>query len=336
MPAPSPRLAALPRVLDRPPAGHLVVALLVVALLGAATGRAATRAAMMPLQAEALLPSARDALERDVRAALAARGVVVQPAEETRAHIEEGARSGLDCPLTLEDCAVRVGLIADVDVVVTAAVEVIEERTLLRAAWLDVRGRSPRRIAGALVLPSLDGGASLRNLVGLLVDGQGQPAPVPVHVEVDPPTSALAIDGRSAAAGLVWLRPGAHVVRAEAPGRISLERTVEVTAAGDDDPILLALQPLPIEEPFPVGLAAGIGVGITGTVVGALAGAVALVIENDLAQVMPKDERQQRQSFGLAAVVVAGLGGALAVTGAGLSLAAVGDAPAHAAPGDAE
>lgn len=331
MSAPSPRTAAtrppiptpapsLPRVRLAPTTGLVACALLVAAVVASPT-LASPRAAMMPLQAEALLPSARDALERDLREALARHGIAVQPGDETRAHIEEGARSGLDCPLTLEDCAVRVGLIADVDVVIIASVELIEERTLLKAAWLDVQGQRPRRIVGALVLPGLDGGASLENLVGLLVDEKGKPVPVPLRLEVDPPQSALSIDGRSAAAGVVWLLPGRHVVRAEAAGRTPLERTLEVTSAGTDEPVLLALQLLPVEEPFPVALAAGVGLGLSGALVGTLAGAAALVIENDLTKVMPLDERQQRRSFGVAAVVVAGLGGALALGGVGLSVA---------------
>jgi hypothetical protein len=291
-----------------------------VALLAAGGGRAGVRAAVMPLAAEALLPSTREALERDLRAAIRSHDVEVQPASETRGHIEEGARSGLDCALTRDECAVRVGLIADVDVVVTAAVEVVAERTVLRAGWLDVHGKAPRRIAGALVLPAVDGGASLKNLVRLLVEGAGEPVLVPVRTDVAPPTSALSLDGRSAGAGVLWLLPGHHLLRAEAPDRTPLERDLEVRQEGIDEPVLVALPPLPVDDPLPVTLAAGLGVGISGAVIGGVAGAVVLFLESDLQRVMPLDERRGRQTAGVASVVVAGIGGAMALTGLGLSL----------------
>lgn len=278
---------------------------------------------MIPLVAESLLPSARDALDREMRAAFAAAGVEIQPSEETRAHIEEGVRSGLDCRLTVDECAIRVGLIADVDVVITATIDVIEERSVLRAAWLPVRVRDPRRITAAMVLPTLDGGSSVRSLALLLARGEGKPALVPVRLELEPASSALAVDGRSAGAGVLWLLPGRHKLDVEAPGYVATTRALDVPQAGLEEPVVVALAPVAGEESFPLALAAGIGVGITGLVVGGVGSGAALFLEQDLGQVMSIDERRQRQSFGVASVVVAGIGGALALVGAGLSVAGV-------------
>jgi hypothetical protein len=277
--------------------------------------RAAERAAVMPLSAEALLPSAREGLEADLRAAITSLGVELQDAERTKVHVDSAMKSGLDCSLARDDCAVRVGLVAGVDVVVTASVEVVGERTLFRAAWLPVQGKPARRVAGAFTLPALDGGKSLGNLVKLLVTGKGQPAPVPVRIDVDPVTASLAVDGKSAASGISWLLPGPHALHAEAAGRVAVDKRLVVSSEGDDEPVILVLPPIPTEEPFPATFAAGVGLGVTGAALAVASGAAIAFIENDLSNVKRIEDREPEKLLGQAAIAGAAIGGALAVSG---------------------
>ncbi len=95
--------------------------------------------------------------------------------------------------------------------------------------------------AAALVALSALGGARLRDA--------SSPVPLPavpktarLSLHVLPPAAALTIDGKRAAAGVVELPAGAHIVAANAPGRQDASRTVTLTAGGADD-VTLTLPP---------------------------------------------------------------------------------------------
>ncbi len=272
-----------------------------VALAGAGAARAAdpqpaaavededegTTVAVMPLGTAVLLPSVRDALDADLRAAVAAQpGLVVQPADETQAHIQEAGQNGLDlvhCPPSREDCALRVGVLADVDYVVTFAVEEVGDRLLLRGGWLATDGTEKRFVAGELYAKDKDPmELRLRALVASVVTGKGEPSDLPYALSVEPSESLIYVDGapRSLSQHYLWLPPGEHVLRIEAPQRAPQERIIKVSPDGVDNELVLALAEADTPVPFYVGL----GVASAGGLLAMGAAAVAVVEEYNLEQ----------------------------------------------------
>src|SRR6185503_12578895 len=97
----------------------------------------------------------------------------VQPTDETRDHIDEAARAGLDlkhCPPFREDCALRIGIVGDADYVVTFVVEDVGDRLLLRGGWMSTDGKNKRHVAGELTDKDPTG-KKLRALVRRIVTG---------------------------------------------------------------------------------------------------------------------------------------------------------------------
>jgi hypothetical protein len=274
----------------------------------------------MPLGSAVLLPSVRDSLDGDLRASVGALdGIQVETAAETQAHIQEAADNGLDlttCPASRDDCALRVGVLADVDSVVTFAVEEAGDRLVLRGSYLSVDGTKKRRIAGELIAPQRDNGVSLKSFVARLVTGTGAVQNLPFRLSVEPAGSDVRVDGAPAAlshGGLLWLAPGDHALHIEAPGRAPVERTIAVHQDGDDNDLVLALSEAETPVPFYVGVAtAGVG-----GLLALGAGAVAVFLELQLEQgQVAHAQRDVAVNGGRASVYVAGGGVALLAVGA--------------------
>jgi hypothetical protein len=272
--------------------------------------------AVLPVVAEGLLPSARDALDEDIRASVASFDVTLQSAAQTRAHIDEASTTGLDCRLTDDACALRVGLIADVDAVLVSTVELIGDRMLLRGAWLVVDGELRRHIAGEIKMPALDGGRMLRTALGRLVTGTGAPTPLPVSVTLEPASARLVVDGEPMAGPMLWLVPGARHVRVEAAGHEALERIVVIAADGSQGPLAFALAPAARVEEAPTLLYVGGSLASVGALL-AVGGLVAtLVVESDLQRgQVPHDRRADVQRGGAFALLVVLIGTTLAAGG---------------------
>ena len=130
-------------------------------------------AALLPLDAPDLLPNVRDELDDDVRAGLTRLGVDVQAREVTLRSVRDAAGAGLDCTLTSADCAIRVGLVAEVQAVVTVSITSVADRLVLHGALLDVNQVvAPRRVAAVEVLPGIDGGKSLAEHESLVMNAE--------------------------------------------------------------------------------------------------------------------------------------------------------------------
>jgi hypothetical protein len=297
----------------------LLLTLVVSSVVGEQAAHA-ERVAVMPLGSAVLLPSVRDSLDGDLRAAVGALdGIQVQAATETQAHIQEAADNGLDlttCPASRDDCALRVGLLADVDSVVTFAVEEAGDRLVLRGSFLAVDGSKKRRIAGELIAPQRDNGVSLKSFVARLLTGTGAVQNLPFRLSVEPAGSDVRVDGAAAAlshGGLLWLAPGDHALHIEAPGRAPIERTIAVHPDGDDNELVLALSEADTPVPFYVGVAtAGVG-----GLLALGAGAVAVFTEVQLEQgQVTFTQRQFALNGGKTSVFVAA--GGVALLGAGV------------------
>lgn len=301
-------------------------ALVTMALLTSVlvTGPArAERVALLPLEGSGLLSKTRDDIDDTVRDELAARGLTVKDKRATEAQIAEGQAAGLNCPTLTDACARRVGLIAEVDTVFRARVELVADRMMLQLTRLQVDDDSAaaRRALGALTLPALDDGNSIRTLVQRLLTGTGDVGPLPFSVDVKPSDAALAIDGAAARAGVVWLPVGAHTVVASAPTFVTQTQAFEVRADGERNALSLALAVTPSDAPVMRYLGfGGLGVGVTAALV---SGVGAGAVEALLSQPFEPTQRQLLQSFGFWALVGAAVG---------ISAAAVGGAVAVVAP----
>lgn len=277
--------------------------------------------AALPVVAEGLLPSARDALDADIRAAVESFGVTLQPAAETRAHLDEGSVTGLDCRLTEDACALRVGLIADVDAVLVTTVELIGDRMLLRGAWLVVDGERRRHIAGEIKMPALDGGHMLRAALGRLVTGKGEPTPLPVDVTLEPATARLTVDEQDMSGPRLWLVPGAHEVRVFAEGHEPIKRTVVIAEDGSQGPLAFALAPAARVEEAPTLLYVGASIASVGAILAMGGVAVVGVVEADLqGGKVANDRRADAQAGGVVALACVVIGTTLAAGGAAAAL----------------
>lgn len=289
-------------------------ALVVVCLLGSVPARA-ERVALLPLEGAGLLTKTRTDLDGELRAALTERGLTVQPREATEEQITEAQGAGLgNCPLTSDPCVRRVGQIAEVDTVFRATIEIVDERMVLSAARLEVRGEEPaRRVAGQIQLPAIDEGKSLRAVLERAISGTGEPSPLPFTLQVVPADAELTLDGKRIVAGTLWLKPGAHALVATAPGYGTLTRELLVREDGDDSGASLALTPEVVTVPVMRYVGLGLlGVGGLALVSGGVAASLAEAALNtplDLAQ------RDALRGFGAGSLVAAGAGATFAAVG---------------------
>ncbi|MCC7072337.1 MAG: hypothetical protein IT383_13495 [Deltaproteobacteria bacterium] len=299
----------------------LLVALLAVLLaVLPASGARAERAAVLELQAPGLLPGAQRDLDAAVRESVAALGYQVQPLEQTRAAIEDAMSAGLQCVFARDECALKVGLIAEVQAVVTTSVEIIDDRMVLRGLFVQTEGtkQERRRAAGVVVLPAADGGASLRAFVLRLVTGRGPPSPLPVRVVVEPVDASITLDGKPEQPGVRWLLPGDHALAATAPGYTAGSLRFHVERDLSDEPVTLRLEAQPARTLTWVGWTAA-GVGSLMTLGGGVgAGVTEVMLNNGL---VAHDNREAVVTLGLvglgtaaAGLVVVGVGVAVALT----------------------
>jgi hypothetical protein len=292
----------------------------ILVMFGAASAAAAERVALLPLEAKGVLSGAGEQLDAAMRDAAADLGYDVQSAAATRRFLDDATAAGLseECSLLTDACAVRVGLLAEVDVVVSTFVEIVDDRMVMRASGHPVSGGALRRVAGVVVLPAQDGGAKVKQLVGRLLRGQGEPTPLPVSVRVAPPEARLLIDGLAHVPGTLWLMPGEHTLRADADGYQAVERRFEVKESGEDDAVAVTLDAAPAPTWLYAGPAAA-GVGALLFVGGAAtAGGVEAALQTGSVR---HGDRASASVLGITSLVVAGLGLAVAGIGGALVLA---------------
>lgn len=295
-------------------AGLVVLALGVGLALPARAGRAA----VLELQAPGLLPGAQRDLDEAIRASVAELGYEVQPLEQTRAAIADAQRAGLECVFAKDDCALKVGLVADVQAVVTTTVEIVDDKMVMRGLYLVTEGaRSERRrVAAIIVLPAADGGTSVKRFVARLVTERGAPTPLPVRVVVEPVDATITLDGKAALAGVQWLVPGEHKVAARAEGYVPGDMGFSVGGDLSGEPVTLRLEPERAKTMTWVGwTAAGVGTLLT---VGGAAGAA---ITEGMLQggVVAHTNRDSVAALGLVGLVTASVG--VAVVGVGVAVA---------------
>lgn len=278
----------------------------------------AERAAVLDLQAPVLLPGAQKDLDAAVRESVHALGYEVQPLEQTRAAIEDAQRAGLECVFARDDCALKVGLVADVQAVVTTSVEIVDDKMIMRGLFLltEAAKSERRRAAAVIVLPTADGGASVRGFVERLVKGRGNPTALPVRLVVEPLEAGVTLDDKPATAGVQWLVPGLHVVAASAPGFLTGTMTFPVGRDLATEPVTLRLEAEPAKTLTWVGWTAA-GVGSLLTVGGAAGAAVTEAMLRG--GVVANTNRDAVVTLGLVGLVTAGAG--IAVVGVGVAVA---------------
>ena len=284
----------------------------------AATGARAERGAVLELQAPGLLPGAQHDLDAAVRESVGGLGFQVQPLEQTRAAIEDAMSAGLQCVFAKDECAIKVGLVADVQVVVTTSVEIIDDRMVMRGLFVQTEGKKQerRRAAAGIVLPAADGGASVRALVERLVTGRGAPTPLPVRVVVEPVEATIKLDGNPATAGVRWLVPGEHLLDAAAAGYTPGTLAFRVERDLVDEPVTLRLEAQPARTLTWVGWTAA-GVGSLMTLGGGLgAGVTELMLQSGA---VAHGNREAVVTLGLVGLGTAAAG--LVVVGAGVAVA---------------
>jgi hypothetical protein len=292
---------------------------LMVLTLTVASAAHAERAAVLPLEAKGVLSGATEQLDSELRKAIGALGVDLQDVERTRRHISEATAAGLgeECALMTDACAVRVGLLAEVDVVVTAFVEVIDDRMVMRAARHTVNGKASTKAAGVIALPAVDGGKKIDAIVRRLFRGRGETTPLPFTLTVAPPEAQIELDGAHGTPGTLWLAPGPHTLRVKADGYVPLEQAFEVRPTGEGNALSLSLDPEPSQTTLYVGAsAAGIGgilVAAGGLTAGGTEAALATGIVNHA-------QRPVVQAVGITGLIVAGVGLAVAAVGGGIAL----------------
>ena len=303
-------------------AGLAAAVAVAVVVAGASSARAETYA-LLPAGGDAFRPVLQE-IDRQARKALQASGVDVQPEEVTEKALLDLQASGMMCDTGAEDCALRFGLAAGVDVVVAQSVSVAGNRLLLRSSALamasDVR---PRRIYGELVLPVHDNPAAVTSNVMRAIGKIAVPTPAPVIVHLEPKGALVLVD--NAASGLddgrLWLVRGSHHVDVRAPGYapLSIELVVNDEEVGDvrwtlrkDAVPVVAVAPAPLTAaPMLPGLIV-VGAGAAVVLLGA---GTALASEIALASSMPKGERPTVTAVGRAGLVVAAVGAAAAAGG---------------------
>jgi hypothetical protein len=296
---------------------------LCVAFAWAVAARPAGAAvAILSAEAPGLLPGAREALDANIHRALAGAGVDVLPLDRTARFIKDAVDAGLSCNLNEDDCALRAAVAAGADVVVVPRVVRVDNRVVMVLRQLSLDGSAPRGAAG-VVEEGTGADASMLQLARRLLDPAAAPeTPLPVPFTVTPIDAVLTVDGRlqdsrERKAGVLWLHPGAHLVRASAPGYEAADVVIDVRADTLPEPRSVILQ-----RGFPA--LAGVGIGVA-AVSGVIAGAGAVgagVAEALLSQPLDPGLRETTQTTGRLFVATA-IVGVVGIVG-GATLAFVG------------
>lgn len=283
---------------------------------------AAAAVAVLSAEAPGLLPGAREALDASIHRALTGAGVDVLPLDRTARFIKDAVDAGLSCSLIEDDCALRAAVAAGADAVVVPRVVRVDNRVVMVLRQLTLDG-TPGRGAAGVVEEGPGADASLLQLARRLRDpAAARETPLPVPLTVEPADAVVTVDGRlqdsrERRAGVLWLNPGAHLVRASAPGHDAADIVVDVRADALPDPRTLSLQ-----RGFPP--LAGVGIGVA-AVSGVVAGAGAVgtgVAEALLSQPLDPGLRETTQTTGRL-FVGAAVVGLIGIAG-GATLAVVG------------
>jgi hypothetical protein len=283
---------------------------------------AAAAVAVLSADAPGLLPGAREAFDASIHRALAGAGVDVLPLDRTARFIKDAVDAGLSCSLTEDDCALRAAIAAGADAVVVPRVVRVDNRVVMVLRQLFLDGTPARGVAG-VVEEGPGAAASLLALARRLQEPDAAPAtPLPVPLSVEPADAVLTVDGRlqdrrELQAGVLWLLPGPHLVRASAPGYDGADVVIDVRSDTLPEPRVLTLQ-----RGFPTLAALGIGVA---AVSGVMAGAGAVgagIAEALLAQPLEPGLRETTQTTGRV-LVGAAVVGLVGIAG-GATLAVVG------------
>src|SRR4051812_35737072 len=212
----------------RPPL-FAVFALLSCAAALASPAHAETFA-ILPARGDAFSPVLAD-VDRAARKALAQSGLDLQPQELTDQQLADLQRSGVVCDITSDDCALRIGLAAGVDVVVSQTISIAGSHLLMKASAVSAAGGKPRHVYGELSLG--DDGKSVASAVMRAVGKTGAPTPVPLGVTVTPANALVLVDKHATSVedGRLWLLPGKHHVELRAPEHKPLDVDVVVSDA---------------------------------------------------------------------------------------------------------
>jgi hypothetical protein len=318
----------------------LFVAALLVAAVTAAPGRAVAATStpvtaggpevvVMPLHAPALDPTVRDAFEDAIHASVGTRAPpALRGRPAMRALLADVTAGGLTCALDDIACAARVGVIADVKLVVLAD---LFEDGAMRMYLVEVASARPTIVVvDRPQLPAKDSGVSIRAIVDRLFE-----PPARADLDVQPAGSKIFVDGIPVGVSPllepVGLSLGPHDVRAEpesgppevrkivldAPGR----STVAIAPPTAPAPVVInAPQRDPLSSPLFIAGAVTAGLGVLGTI-----GCAAVVGYAEYALGTPakgEDREGLRQlgvgfAVGAAVSVVAGVMGAALVGGSG-------------------
>ena len=278
--------------------------------------------AVLSAGAPGLLPGAREALDANIHRSLAGAGVDVLPLDRTARFIKDAVDAGLSCSLTEDDCALRAAVAAGADAVVVPRVIRVDNRVVMVLRQLALDGAPPRGAAG-VVEEGTGADDSMLQLARRLLDPAAAPTtPLPVPFTVTPADAVLTVDGRlqdrrELKAGVLWLNPGAHLVRASAPGHEAADVVIDVRAETLPEPRSVVLQ-----RGFPA--LAGVGIGVA-AVAGVVAGAGAVgagVAEALLSQPLDPGLRETTQTTGRLFVATVAVG--LVGIAGGATLAVVG------------
>jgi hypothetical protein len=305
----------------RPPLFALALAF--VATLASASARAETYA-ILPARGDAFPPVLAE-IDRFARKALTQSGVDVQPQELTDQQLADLQRSGVVCDLSSDDCALRIGLAAGVDVVLSQTVSIAGSRLLLKASAVSTTNNvKPRHVYGELALG--DDGKSVASAVMRAVGKTAPPTPVPVAVTITPANTLVVVDDHAAGVedGRLWLTPGAHHVVLRAPAHKPLDVKLQVgdaaldsatwalpdasssaTASTDASSSALAS---PADGGAPIAFTPGLVLAGAGGATALIAGSVAVASEASLSGFMSPTDRDNTELIGRSALVVAAVG----------------------------
>ena len=342
-------------------AAALALSLVVAGSARAAPASPAAEAslAILSVPGEGLWGPDLERVDRALRDGLAGvRGVVVQPSARTAEHFAEARRIGLGCNLEDVECAVKVGVLADVQQVLLVVPSLDDGVYAVSLLLADV---GTATVLGRLRRHAPATGDQLERAmaasVGVLLEPKKNAGTL--TVDVDRPGARVFVDGvdRGVApivAPVAGLAPGEHVLTVELDGFAPERRTVLVEPdapsvvavvlerVDDDLPPASSIASAPADPPPPPPpadargpsalLVAGATLGALGVVGVAATGVGAGVVEAQLNEARGHDDRRALQDLGKGLVVgVAGAAVVAAAGGAILAFALV-DAPAEGGP----
>lgn len=271
--------------------------------------------------------------------------VALKDQAATRNDVAAAAELGTACDAASTECLVSLVVLLRVDVLVVASAEHEANGTKFELFAIDAAlGRETGRERATLTRGD-ERAEGVRDVVQLLLEPHLHFGSLVVSANV--PSTSLTVDGRLRSESphpraQLPLRIGEHDVQVAREGYESFIAAVHVQA-GTETVVTAVLKPLPandVQTPDAVApdgegmsalLTASVATAAIGLAVSALAGAVVVGVELGLASgVGGFDEKQGYQTLGVASLIVAGVGGAVAIAGGVTAVVALDAEPAIA------